>query len=218
MYWEAIGPIIGQLILVVLGALLGGIISWHITKQFDDKNREEKRIEDERRRLFEFRHIMSEAYKAPPDIWHIEFQRFTEGTRLSLTNTSGETVTGLHVEPSTYIDGIGISSKVDDAALWEWSDATYIIQVGPAGPYLQEPVVSDRGIPEYSLPDGETMYLELDGLLDEVDCARIIYDSTLDHLPVHPSEVPMVDGRSWPIKREIPIGISPVDSMKDFRP
>ena len=102
--------------------------------------------------------------------------------------------------------------------LWEWSDATRILQEGPEGVSFQDPSVSNKGIPEYSLQDGETLYLELDGLIDEVDCARIVYDSPSDLLPTHPSELPMADGRSWPFKREIPIGISPVDSMKDFRP
>lgn len=219
MTWEAIGPWIVQVFLLTAGAALGGIISWRITKHFDDKNREEKRLEDERRRLFEFRHIMCEAYKEPSDDWRIQFRRYTGGIRLSVTNVSGETVTGLHVEPSTYVDGIGVSSEVDNDALWKWSDATCIVEVdGPDGAYLQEPVVSAKGIPEFSLRNGQTLSVELNGLIDEVDCARIIYDSYLEESPIRPSDVPMLPGRSWPIKREIPIGISPVDSMRDFRP
>lgn len=211
---------------MIIGAILGGILSFFVALGFDASNRRKQSADDARMRLFLYRSAMVQLFDNYTAGWEYEFELTGSGTHLRLTNRTGDTVTGLSIAPACYVP-VPTPRSGDAAAFQKWIEGTarryhkqlelekkwsgciVITEVDSVGQhYVQEADLSPEGVPQHHLRDQDTAIVVLEDLVDEVDYIEIRYFP-----PSNKGVIVRSDDRL--IKR---IPVPPHISMADFYP
>lgn len=207
----------------LLGATLGGLVSWLITHKYDEANRREREESDRRMKLFLYRSVMAQNLGKQTYGWTYSFHRNPSGLELVLVNSTGEAVSGLSIAPASYdwmwnkkrpSDG----SRPDEPRLGsasDWSSKVCILEPDNWNHPTQEPRINSNGVPEFLLEEGGQAFIRIGDDAVGVDCVLLSYNSPEFLRRLKVPQGAEVEGCP---KLLVEIPIPPHESMPDFRP